>query len=291
MTGRCDWLADQLRRWSIPVREVDGSRTRGKSSLNPLGVIVHHDALNSSTPAAGAVALMVHGRPDLPGPLCQLWLDDDDDYTAATGDPVCYVIATGRANHAGAGNWYGVSGNSQLLGIEARNNGRGEQWSPAMILTYMRVCAALCEKIGRHAGWVAGHKEYALPRGRKIDPTGIDMNAFRSGVQGIIDRGPGLAPPPRLDPIPVPPPALTLEQAIFLVKQVRLGPGLENPHDAVVFLQTAINDKMHRGLTVNGVWDQPTAQAIIDLQRFVGVNELGFVGRQTWDLLLPPPAG
>ena len=137
MDGRALWLADELRRWGLPVAEVDGWRDLGKPTLDLGGTMAHHDALSSSTTARAALALMVHGRSDLPGPLCNLWLDDDNDHTAATGDPIVYVVASGKANHAGDGDWYGLRGNSRFIGIEARNNGRGEAWSVPMILTYM----------------------------------------------------------------------------------------------------------------------------------------------------------
>lgn len=43
-------------------------------------------------------------------------------------------------------------------------------------------------------GDVVGHKEYSSEG--KIDPAGIDMNAFRRDVQRIIDNPPGAGAPP-----------------------------------------------------------------------------------------------
>ncbi len=296
MTGRLLWLADELRRWGLPVAEVDGWRERGAATLDPGGTLIHHDALSASASAAAALALMVHGRHDLAGPLGNLWIDDDNDHTAATGDPLVYVIASGRANHAGDGDWYGLRGNSKLIGIEARNNGRGEVWSPAMSLTYLRTVAALQHRLGRHAGWVAGHKEYARPKGRKVDPAGIDMNAFRSGVQAILAKGPDPTnPPPRVEPVATPPVADAigedLRRALFYVKQITLGPGRENPRTAVAFLQAAITRLMGRpvaALDGDGVFGPFTAQSVRDFQAFLRLTVDGIVGPQTWAILYPP---
>lgn len=188
--GRALWLPEQLERWGVPFIEVPDWQTRGVDRFNPQGVVLHHDALRSSTSALSALSLMIRGRPDLPGPLCQLWIDDDHDLTQFRGDPVVFIVASGRANHAGPGGWFGLSGNSSVLGIEARNTGRGEPWSPLMLAVYWRTVAAVLERIGRHAGWVCGHREWAQPPGRKIDPAGIDLNAFRENVGYLLASGP-----------------------------------------------------------------------------------------------------
>jgi len=244
----------------------------------------------------GTIWIGVDTFPAYAGDPGNVWIDDDNDHTAATGDPLVYVIASGRANHAGDGDWYGLRGNSKLIGIEARNNGRGEVWSPAMSLTYLRTVAALQHRLGRHAGWVAGHKEYARPKGRKVDPAGIDMNAFRSGVQAILAKGPDPTnPPPRVEPVATPPVADAigedLRRALFYVKQITLGPGRENPRTAVAFLQAAITRLMGRpvaALDGDGVFGPFTAQSVRDFQAFLRLTVDGIVGPQTWAILYPP---
>jgi hypothetical protein len=186
--GRLLWLPEQLRRWGVPHVIVPGWEQRGAPVMFPECVVTHHDALPSSATALQALQLMIQGRPDLPGPLCQLWIDDDHDLTEFKGDPIVFVVASGRANHAGPGGWFGVSGNSRAIGIEARNRGTGEPWSPLMQAVYWRTCAALLERIGRHHGWVCAHREWA-PR-RKIDPAGLDPNEFRQHVADLLAFGP-----------------------------------------------------------------------------------------------------
>jgi hypothetical protein len=55
---------------------------------------------------------------------------------------------------------------------------------------YRRGVAAILKKIRANAIMCCGHKEYALPVGRKDDPT-FDMDDFRSRVSAIMA---GIAP-------------------------------------------------------------------------------------------------
>lgn len=180
------WIPDFLRKYGVPVVLEAGWQTRGSESFSPKGLVIHHDAFHSSVPASQIISMMVNGRPDLPGPLCQVWIDDDRDDTGAKGDPVAHVIAAGRANHAGSGSWKGLEGNSSVLGIEARNAGTGEAWSAAMLDCYAKVCAALLDGIHADTEMMCGHKEWTT---RKIDPNGIDMPSWRQRVQGIRRGG------------------------------------------------------------------------------------------------------
>jgi len=61
---------------------------------------------------------------------------------------------------------------------------------------YHRGVASLLRQLGRAAASCCGHREYALPAGRKPDPT-FNMDAFRQTVTAILT---GTAPPPQLIP-------------------------------------------------------------------------------------------
>lgn len=191
-------IADTLRAAGLEVVEVDGWQTRGSETFNPAGVIVHHTA--SRGPAdAPSLKVCIDGRPDLPGPLCHVLLSRSGR---------CYVIAAGRANHAGEGNWGGHSGNAAWFGIEAENDGVGEPWPAGQVEAFIvaaRALAALSSK-----GLVCGHKEYA-PR-RKIDPT-LDMDWFRAQV----------ATPPEDD---MPTAAEVARATVDLLNQEGTAPGL-----------------------------------------------------------------
>jgi N-acetyl-anhydromuramyl-L-alanine amidase AmpD len=178
------WLAEILDAAGLKVAEQPGWRTRGRGEMDTvLGVMCHHTAgpANGNMPSLGIITA---GRPDLAGPLAQLSLGRDGAY---------YVVAAGRANHAGAGNWQGLAnGNWQFIGIEAENTGLpGDPWPTVQADAYCRGVAALLRRIGAPPRMCCGHKEYALPAGRKQDPS-FDMNAFRTKVEAIMA---GAAPP------------------------------------------------------------------------------------------------
>lgn len=169
------WLADVLRAAGLPVREVDGWRTRGHGAMADqiAGVIAHHTA----GPATGlypSERVVVHGRTGLPGPLCNLGLDRAGTWI---------VVAAGQAYHAGTGSlpWCPAGqGNSRLIGVEAESVGTRDDWTSQQRSSYPRGVAALLAHLRLPPSRVAGHKEWAP--GRKIDPAFWDMNAFRADV-------------------------------------------------------------------------------------------------------------
>jgi hypothetical protein len=170
------WLAEALRSAGCVVSEIDGWQTRGRAEMGDVrGVLCHDTAGRIGTSSLGTV---IDGRPDLPGPLAHLYLGIDGTFT---------VVAAGKANHAGAGSWQGiVTGNSSFIGIEAENDGLGDDpWPEAQLDAYARGCAAILTHIGAPVIMCAGHKEYALPPGRKIDPS-FDMDAFRQKVAACM---------------------------------------------------------------------------------------------------------
>lgn len=178
---RVTWLPQVLRDAGLKVAVVDGADERGREfAATPKGVVNHHTA-GPATGEAPSLGIVTNGRSDLPGPLSQLVLGRSGTF---------YYLASGRANHAGVGDWQGVTtGNASFLGIEAEATGR-DPWPDVQMDAYRRGVAAILRKLGRNANWCCGHKEFALPRGRKPDPN-FDMVKFRAGVQRLLD-----APPP-----------------------------------------------------------------------------------------------
>lgn len=172
-------LASRLREYGLTTVEVDGWRERGSSPVDFRGVIAHHTG-GASTGELPSLRVLINGRSDLPGPLCNVGL-------ARSG--ACYVVATGKANHGGSGAWRGVSGNSRFLGVEAENDGR-QPWPQQQLDAYYVLCAALISLTPEQdAGMVCGHKEYATPRGRKPDPHSLDMDHFRTRVRLLMSPG------------------------------------------------------------------------------------------------------
>lgn len=176
----------------LRVVEVAGWKTRGRpggmAPAAPTGIVVHHTA--TSAAATGNyptmnVILAGHGK--LGGPLAQLGLGRDG---------TVYVCAAGRCNHAGAVDRPGWS-NSRAIGIEAEHPGTGG-WPDVQYRAYVALCAALAEHYQLTTDSVRGHKEVAVPRGRKNDPN-FAMTAFRREVHAARRIGPArtVAVPPR----------------------------------------------------------------------------------------------
>ena len=186
MTFALTWLPAVLERAGLKVAETQDWRTRGRSEMGRIrGVMCHHTATRRGGNMP-SLDLLIRGRPDLPGPLCQLGLGRDGTF---------YVVAAGRANHAGRGRWEGVpTGNSNFIGIEAEHSGLPDDpWPEIQLDAYRRGVAAILNHVRLAANMCCGHKEYALPIGRKPDPT-FDMAVFRAELAELL-VGKSAAPP------------------------------------------------------------------------------------------------
>ena len=183
MIYSASWLYDILKVAGLKVIEVPGWKSRGRGDLGTIkGVMCHHTACAHSakgnTPSMGIVE---HGRPDLAGPLAQLLLGRDGTY---------FTVAAGRCNHAGRGNWQGFTmGNTNFIGLEAENDGLPDEapWPAVQMDAYVKGVAAILKHINAKPIMAVGHKEYALPHGRKNDPD-FDMNDFRKRVEREMSK-------------------------------------------------------------------------------------------------------
>lgn len=255
------WLPNVLLDAGLKVARVDGWEFRGIGDIGSVfGVICHHTAgpqqLNMPT-----LNTIINGRPDLRGPLAQLGLGRDGTF---------YVIAAGRCNHAGAGVWNGITaGNSHFIGIEAENTGLENDlpWPDTQINAYRHGVAAILKHINRNADWCAGHKEFALPAGRKDDPS-FDMAAFRAAVSNILSGvTPSLIPIPAAEPI----------NADGVAGRATLR------RPATGDLVKALQEKLQ--LSPDGIFGPDTEAAVRAFQRTVGLVPDGIVGPKTWAAL------
>lgn len=186
MPGRLLWLADVARTAGLVVVEVDGWETRGSATMDPRGVINHHTG-GAATGDLPSLKTLVKGRSDLAGPLCHYGLGRSG---------AVYVVASGKANHAGDGQWQGVDfldSSSEMLGIEAEHTGSAsDDWPQEQLDSYRTLDAAILRQIGKPVANLCGHKEWAQPPestpDRKPDPVGIDMKEWRASVDEIIRR-------------------------------------------------------------------------------------------------------
>ncbi|CAF0965573.1 unnamed protein product [Rotaria sordida] len=151
-------LADILRKAGLNVVEEPGWKTRGHGVM--------------------ASVKVRDGRPDLSGPLSQLGLGRSGTW---------YVIAAGRSYHAGATIDDSIFGNSNSIGIEAEATGTPadnvghKHWPEVQWESYVRGVKALQAAYGVLTSRVLGHKEAAVPAGRKPDPN-FSMNEFRAAL-------------------------------------------------------------------------------------------------------------
>jgi N-acetyl-anhydromuramyl-L-alanine amidase AmpD len=250
------WLPEVLKNAGLKVAEQPGWRTRGHGDVGAIsGVMCHHTAgpLTGNMPSLNVVT---EGRSDLLGPLAQLCLGRDGRF---------YVVAAGATYHAGKGNWQGVTtGNTSFIGIEAENTGlttgpNADPWPEVQLDAYRRGVAAILNRIGTDALMCCGHKEYALPVGRKTDPS-FDMNNFRSQVAAIMA---GTAPPPAV---------------VDANDRPTLSRGARGSQ--VKELQGKL------GVPVDGSFGPATEAAVRQFQREHRLAPDGIVGARTWAAVL-----
>jgi hypothetical protein len=173
------WLVDAARLTGYPVVEVAGWQARGHGGLASVEAVVCHHTAGPAAGEAPSLAVVRDGRADLAGPLSHLVLGRSG---------TVYVVAAGKAWHAGTSTWDGLTAlNERSIGIEAESVGNGHDWTAQQRDCYPRLVAALLHYMRRPAWRAAGHAEVAVPPGRKIDPTGIDMSQLRATVARMLD--------------------------------------------------------------------------------------------------------
>lgn len=163
----------------IEVVYEKGWETKGRTGFTPAGIMVHHTA-GPKTGDAPCLGICINGRPDLPGPLCQMVL-------ARSGK--VHVISANIANHAGKGAQQvldevrkdipitknaaerkladNVGGNQFFYGIEVENAGvSSDPYPPAQLEALYRICAVICNAHSWSANRVIHHRQWTS---RKID--------------------------------------------------------------------------------------------------------------------------
>jgi hypothetical protein len=189
--GAVQEIVNRLRARGIVVHEWAGWQSRGNGQSEAyVGGLVHHTA----TAYGMAPAILVDGRSDLAGPLCNF---------AGNHDGTLTVIAAGPANHAGASGGRSMgplpvttSLNRRVVGLEIVYPGASPmtaaQYRTACV--WARVVADVCG--GGNIESVRAHAETSVTG--KWDPgyapgKTIDMARFRqdaAGAQGADDLTP-----------------------------------------------------------------------------------------------------
>lgn len=168
-------LPARLRKHGLDVEEVPGWQARGHGDFTALeGGLAHHTA--TPTKVAGdypSLQIVRDGRSDLPGPLAQIGLGRSGKV---------YLIASGVAWHAGKVD-DAAYGNFRAVGVEAEADGYSA-WPAGQYAAYVLLWAALTVE-GIVTRPVRGHKEAAIPHGRKPDPN-FDMDRMRADVAAKV---------------------------------------------------------------------------------------------------------
>jgi N-acetyl-anhydromuramyl-L-alanine amidase AmpD len=157
-----------------------------------------------------------------------------------------------------------TDGNGQMIGIEAENAGTGaDPWPSEQLQAYALGVAAILKHIGADSVMVAGHKEFALPRGRKVDPA-FDMIAFRQHVENLMVTG-------ATNPLAVLPVAATDPTRSMLRKG--------DQGNSVIALQVLL------GIHADGAFGPATDAAVRAFQKANSLTADGLVGPATWKAL------
>jgi hypothetical protein len=220
-----DQFVAALRAEGCWVIERPGWRTHNRNHKGPFGpvngVMIHHTA---SSGELSSVELCEDGYPELPGPLC---------HNVIPKSGTVYMIANGRANHAGTGDpnvfaavkderygdkppathvhegQSGVDGNTHFYGAECVNLGDGkDRWPVGQLDGMVRYAAAICRFHGWSAKSVIAHREWSDWKPDPAGPGMVSMTGFRELVQLRLDHAaswnPGDAHVPDDPSVPTP---------------------------------------------------------------------------------------
>ena len=101
-------------------------------------------------------------------------------YQIVTPDRIAYHAGVSSLNGDPFCNSYSVG-----VCLSNRNDG-DEPYSRSQVMSAVEVCAALCRHYGIPVDRIVTHAAVATPAGRKSDPKGLDVDAFRVAVASLL---------------------------------------------------------------------------------------------------------
>lgn len=180
-------LPDTLRKYGVEPVLVAGWAARGNEFPTRPDGALRHWTVGSLREGIPSLGILTNGRSDLPGPLCQV----GQERAEASKFDRAYVIASGKANHAGDGVLNGITGNYKLLGLEIEWTGPNEAFSGRRKDVSERIMRALLDCCtGTNDNDVGEHREYARPAGRKVD-TNLSGDELRRRMTELRTQSPG----------------------------------------------------------------------------------------------------
>lgn len=189
------WLPAAFDKWGVPYRLVTGWETRGRpassGAFDPRAPLTHHTgARSSASNPHPALRMLIEGRSDLPGPLCQV----STDFNGITS-----IIAAGRANHAGKAKAVGTipagDGNALWIGNEVETDGL-QAMPEVQYRAAVLVAAAVLDQLGAVASLAALHAttsysgKWDLGAGTGRSGTPYSLAKFRADVAATLTAGP-----------------------------------------------------------------------------------------------------
>ena len=263
-------LATILRRAGLEVVEVPGWKTRGSNyrggqkAVN--GVIAHHTATSDRWKGDyPSLRLVRDGRSDVPGPLANLGLGRSG---------LWYVIAAGRANHAGPvhARYRTTFGNGYSIGIEAEHQGTYPEWPREQYESYALGVVAL-----------AAHYDVPFISHREARPGKIDPSFPWAPFEAKVDKNiKAMKRGARIKPITsAPTPAG--EWADGVLKKGDRGEAVRDLQGfmARVFPGYPTVKAMLAGWGVDGSFGNELHAVVREFQQRVGITADGVVGRNT----------
>lgn len=162
-----DELVEALQVQRVPLRQVDGWRTRHLSlPFTPEGVMVHHTA----EPHPYPMEMIIHGRPRLEGPLANFLIRSDGaTYLVAAGAihgsgmgvrSVLERIQSGLRVSEDAAEPGDINGNRWFWNVEVDHPGDDSPYPGDQIKALVLLCAALCRFHGWRPRRVIHHRQW-----------------------------------------------------------------------------------------------------------------------------------
>ena len=250
-------LERAVRNAGVKYKKVSGWASRGHGTMGSIQSVICHHTAGPKSGNSPSLSVVAYGRPGLSGPLAQLFL---------ARDGTVYLVAAGISYHAGrvSSNRYA---NSHAIGIEAEATGL-DSWPAHQIEEYAKLCKALCKEFGLPVSRVQGHKEVAVPRGRKPDPN-FSMSDFRKkvgGAKGGVSSGGGTSGGSTS------PTYKTVTGSTPLVKLYHKG-------EPVKRIQKAV------GVKADSYYGPSTVKAVKKWQKANGLVADGIFGDKSWGVL------
>lgn len=178
-------LADIARTTGRQVIEVPGWKTRGRAAMTGVEAVMWHHTATSAKATGDYPTLRIvrdghppnrDGKGGLAGPLSQFGIGRSG---------AIYVVAAGRANHAGSvyESW---QQNSRCIGVEVEGDGR-TPFNAAQLATMYALGAALHRSrykvpVSRNTT----HKQAAYRHYRKTDPLGVTPASVQAGINQAL---------------------------------------------------------------------------------------------------------